>query len=182
MSSDEDFSPEAVTVLCAALNPVAPPASVWAAIEESIAQLDRFEPWVARLATLLYTSVPRARAYLQDIDSPSGWGPGPGPRSYAYPLIGGAETASAIVGFIKLEAGSTFPTHTHHGDEIVLVLQGTLRTSDGAMIAAGEEAPMLAGSTHSVSAEPGQDAIFFVRILGEVEIGGQRIGPDDFRL
>ena len=52
----------------------------------------------------------------------------------------GPATEGAIVGFIKLAPGTSFPTHTHLGDETVLVVQGAFRDSEGEEARAGDTA------------------------------------------
>ena len=49
---------------------------------------------------------------------------------------------------VKMEAGSTYPTHVHALDEQCLVLEGSIRDAEGRMVGAGDYIFMAKGSTH----------------------------------
>lgn len=68
--------------------------------------------------------------------------------------------AGAVVGFVRVRAGRSFPAHAHLGDEVALVLQGALRTDDGREYHPGDHVLALAGSTHLPTALPGEDLVW----------------------
>jgi quercetin dioxygenase-like cupin family protein len=62
---------------------------------------------------------------------------------------------------VKMEPGSTYPTHAHALDEQCLVLEGSIRDGEGRTAAAGDYIFMPKGSTHPpLSTETG--ALFLI--------------------
>jgi len=102
----------------------------------------------------------------------------PGPNVSLVHLLGGPATAGADVGFVRVDAGTTFPPHRHLGEEHVLVLQGSYQDSDGSSARAGDLVHMPAGSAHTFTAGPDTDLIYAVVVHG-VEIEG--IDPEAIR-
>jgi hypothetical protein len=64
--------------------------------------------------------------------------------------------------------GARTETHRHHGDEVILVLQGGLRDHRGTYHA-GQICHSRDGSVHAEEVLPGEDCICFVVYYGELE-------------
>ena len=164
--------------LALALQPVAPSPPTWARLAGSLD--GRFARFTARCAELLDIAAEKARALLEAADGPDGWIAGL-PGVSIFHLEGGPAVEGAITGFIRLEPGAVFAEHLHLGDEVNLVLQGGLQSSDGKVAWAGQELAMPAGSRHTLSALPGAPLIYLGVSLQGIEMAGEPVGPDDPR-
>lgn len=181
---------QALTQVALSLVPVTPSPGLWDKIQQGLQAQPRFERWAARTARMLDITLSASRDLLERIDQPEAWVAGPSDAVKLFHISGGPRVANAIAGFVRVQAGETFPVHTHGGDEYVLVLQGTLRddgTNDGGGVNgglvyhAGDESHMTANSRHSVTAAGKDDLIYLVVIMGDVEIGGHWIRAGDPR-
>jgi mannose-6-phosphate isomerase-like protein (cupin superfamily) len=133
----------------------------------------RFERWSNAMSKLFDVTVDRAREILGLADRPASW-------EAAMPGIGlvhfdgGPACAAADCGFIRLADGAVFPPHTHKGEEVSLILAGTLRSiaKDGTekVLSAGEELVLPQGSEHHLVAVG--ECIFAARAMNGIEIGG----------
>lgn len=137
----------------------------------------RFEQRTSRMASLFDVSVDRARELLGLIERPASW-------TLEMPGIalvhfdGGAAYAAADCGFVRLEPGAVFPLHRHVGDEVTVVLQGTLRdASSGRVLQPGDELAKAAGSQHELVCEGTEPCIFAARAMNGIEIGGVPVRP-----
>jgi putative transcriptional regulator len=150
----------------------APPA-LWARIEADLgegAARRPFAAFAARIGRALTVSAAAAKALLDRIDLASAWSVGPSETSRLYHIEPGPGLpAGAVAGFVKVAPGQRFPAHTHHGEELVIVLQGGFRDEDGTVVRAGEEARKPAGSKHWFDALEGETLIYLAVIEGAVE-------------
>ena len=152
--------------LCSALEPTEPPTGARRALMDAVAQgPERLAPLLDRLAVLLDLGMEAARSRVAQIFDPASWEPFPVNGIALVHLQGGPATAGADVGFVRVPAGSQFPTHTHVGEERVLVLQGAFEDLDGSVYRAGDLAFAEAGSTHSFRALEGEDLIYAVVVF-----------------
>ena len=69
-------------------------------------------------------------------------------------FTGGPAVAGADTGYVELQPGAQFPLHEHVGEEITLVLAGTIRDPDGTTHGPGEEIVKGPGSRHVFIAAP----------------------------
>ena len=169
-------------VLPGGLRAVAPDPAVRARLMASATPTGRFARFAATLAGLIDLTVDAARALLDGFELDPGWEPGPLPAGSASLWVGGGPaTAGCIRGFIRLTAGSTFPDHTHLGEESVLVLQGAMFDHESRSVSRpGDVVTLAAGSRHGFSVPPGgPDLLYFVVVRDGVELGGQVIRPRD---
>lgn len=146
----------------------APPA-LWQRIEADLGQARPFSAFVARIASALAISAEAARAMLDRIDLGSAWSVGPSESSRLYHIEPGPSMAGVVVGFVKVAPGTVFPRHTHHGEELVVVLQGGFRDEDGTIVRAGQEARKAAGTNHEFTALPDKELLYLAVIWGTVE-------------
>ena len=92
--------------------------------------------------------------------------PSSGPVHFA----GGPACATADRGFIRIAPGCTFPWHTHRGEEVSIILAGTLRDHSGKLLAPGDELVQAQGSQHDISAEGDEDVIFAARAYNGIDV------------
>ena len=91
-------------------------------------------------------------------------------------LKGKGEAASAIVGFVRIPAGTAFIEHEHLGPEKVFVLQGRFKDGD-TEYGPGDLATMPAGSSHSFDVLPGAPLVYLLVLHGGLRIGEHVIRP-----
>ncbi len=152
---------------------IKPPAALKARLMESLGKVNRFEWAVDRFAAMLKVGVDKARQLLMAMDEPTSWKPGPVPGCELYYLD--APVANAIAGFVRFNAGVTFPHHIHKGEESVLVLQGSLRDSDGTVLVTGTAERKGAGTEHAITALPGPPCIYAAVVLDGLDIPGYEL-------
>jgi hypothetical protein len=153
---------------------VAPPADVQARLLSSIGA-GRYEAFAPRLATIYDVPLARAREYLGLIDRPASWkeSKGWGVELAGIALVdfaGGPAYAAADCGFVRIAAGCTFPWHMHRGEELNLVLAGTLRDHAGHVYRPGDEVVLSAGDAHELMADPGEDVLIAARLFVGIEV------------
>jgi mannose-6-phosphate isomerase-like protein (cupin superfamily) len=136
-----------------------------------------FERFAATISKLYDVTVDRAREILGLADRPASWEtqlPGIGLVHFD----GGPACATADCGFIRLDDGAMFPPHTHKGEEVSLILTGSIRSVvDGKeqILSAGDTLVMVAGSAHHLVAIG--ECIFAARADHGIEIGGVPVRP-----
>jgi anti-sigma factor ChrR (cupin superfamily) len=173
---------EALELFALDLVPEAPPPALWKRIERSIRQ-GRFAAFAGQAAAILDLSAARAAQLLDQIDDEARWEPGPADGVTLLHIEGGPRVAAAVAGFVRVEAGSVFPRHTHLGAETVLLLQGSLESDTGSTGRRGDVLRMPPRSTHEVRALPGPPLLYLAVVDDGVELpGGQIIRPGDPRL
>jgi quercetin dioxygenase-like cupin family protein len=146
------------------LVPVSPPASVRARLMTSVGP-GRFERFASRVAAMYDVAVERARELFAMIDDPSTHDRSLGGGVLIH-FQGGPAFAGADCGFIILRPGEKFPWHRHDGEEVALILQGTMIDCDGTVIGPGQEDHKGPGSEHEFVAGEGDDLIFCARVWG----------------
>lgn len=137
----------------------------------------RFEAHAGRMASLFDVSVDRARELLGLIERPASW-------SVEMPGIalvhfdGGPAYAAADCGFIRLAPGAVFPPHRHLGEEVSVVLEGTMRdAATGRVLGPGDELVQAEGSDHHLVCEGAAACIFAARALHGIEVAGVPARP-----
>jgi putative transcriptional regulator len=133
----------------------------------------RFETYSSRMAKLFDVTVDRARELLALMERKSSW-ENPVPGIHLVHFDGGPAYAAADCGFVRIDPGCTFPWHTHRGEEVVVVLHGTVRDNvSGTTYQAGDEILQAEGSSHDLVA--GDDgALYVARAMNGIEVSGQR--------
>jgi putative transcriptional regulator len=145
-----------------------PPADIKARLLAS-AGGGAFERFSARFAQLFDVTVDKARELLGLIERPASWEtplPGIGLVHFA----GGPSCAAADCGFIRIAPGCTFPWHTHRGEEVSIMLAGTLRDHSGRLLRPGDELVQAAGTQHDITAEGDAPVIFAARAFNGIEV------------
>ncbi|MFK7990425.1 MAG: cupin domain-containing protein [Sandaracinaceae bacterium] len=155
------------------------PASMRASLMDALALEGRFDRFVEGVASLLHIDDAGAKGLLDGIGESTNWVPSPLPQVTLYHIDGGHEVADAVTGFVRMEAGETFPEHKHCGHESVLVLQGSLLDQmSGEVFHPGQVATQDAGTSHSFIVRDGPDLVYLVVAQQGVMLGDQHITPD----
>lgn len=90
----------------------------------------------------------------------------PGVKECKFGEIDGCATS-----LLWVRAGRAMPSHTHHGTELTLVLQGGYRDDDGHYVA-GDVAFADGDVDHKPIADEGEDCICFAVTAGRLELTG----------
>jgi quercetin dioxygenase-like cupin family protein len=131
-----------------------------------------YESFSARVATLLDVTVDRARELLGLVERKASW-VHPVPGIHLVHFEGGPAYAAADCGFVRIEPGCTFPWHTHLGEEVSVILQGSVRDRSGKVLSAGDELVAGEGTEHDLVAGT-EGALYVARAMNGIEIAGQR--------
>ncbi|HEX5059520.1 MAG TPA: cupin domain-containing protein [Kofleriaceae bacterium] len=147
---------------------VAPPADIKARLLASIGG-GRFEKFADRMATLLDVTIDRARELLGLVERPASW-ENPVPGVSLIHFEGGPAYAAADCGFVRIAPGCKFPWHTHRGEEVSVILSGTMRDVDGRMLGAGDELVHQQGTQHELTNDGDADVIYVARAMNGIEV------------
>ena len=148
---------------------VAPPADVKARLLASTGG-GRFEKFADRMAKLLDVTIDRARELLGLIERPASW-ENPVPGISLIHFEGGPAYAAADCGFVRIAPGCKFPWHTHRGEEVSVILSGTMRDVDGRVLGAGDELVHQQGTQHELTNGGDADVIYVARAMNGIEVG-----------
>jgi len=160
------------------IEPATPSLDVKARLMASIGD-SRFEAYSSRMATLFDVSVDRAREFLGLVERKASWEVQPVPGIHLVHFDGGPRYAAADCGFVRLADGAMFPPHTHLGEEVSLILSGSLEVidADGSRqtLTVGDELVRPEGSSHHLVAIG--ECIFAARAMNGIAIGGAPVRP-----
>ena len=161
------------------VDPVTPSPHLFERLKTSISpDTEDLSGFSATIAELLETTIEHARALLEQLSDPDLWFPGPGPGTHLVHVDDVPLSATAIVGFIKIEPGSSFPHHSHAGQEQTFVLRGTLRDGDR-LIERGQHDQHEADSDHLIAAHGDREVIYLTIADRGIRFGEHFIGPGD---
>ena len=162
---------EAAHQLVSVMPTAVPGHAVKARLMASIGE-GRFERFSSRMASLFDVTVDRARELLGLVERDASWQQGlPGLALVHFP--GGPACAHADCGFIRLAPGCTFPWHTHRGEEVSVILAGTLRDHEGRLLRPGDELVQASGSQHEITAHGDEEVIFAACAFNGIEIANR---------
>jgi putative transcriptional regulator len=154
----------------AELAPIEPTAEVKTRLLASIGA-GKFERFSTRMASLFDVTVERARELLGLVERSASWET-PVPGIGLVHFDGGPACAAADCGFIRIAPGCTFPWHTHRGEEVSIMLSGSVRDASGRVLKPGDELVQALGSQHDLTAE-GEEVIFVARAFGGIEVANR---------
>jgi len=148
--------------------PVTPSADVQARLMASVGG-GRFERFADRMAELFDVTVDRARELLGLVERAASW-ERPLPGISLIHFDGGPACAAADCGFVRIAPGCTFPWHTHRGEEVNVILSGTVRDSEGKNLRAGDELVQSPNTQHDLTAGD-EEVIYVARAMNGIEVG-----------
>lgn len=156
--------------------PVAPSPDVKSRLLASIGG-GRFDSFADRIAALYEVTVERAREFLGLIERAASWEPQiPGVALVHF--AGGPAYADADCGFIRVAAGAMFPPHTHLGEEVCIVLQGTLLdATNNRVLGPGDEYVQATDTEHYLVNQGDIDCIFAARAMHGIAVAGAPARP-----
>lgn len=172
LAAELDSFQRAATELVA---PVTPRPDVKARLMASVG-VGRFEKFAARMASLYDVTVEKARELLALIERPASWETG-APGIGLVHFGGGPAYAAADCGFVRIAPGATFPQHRHLGEEVSVILSGSVRDDQGRVFRAGDELVQAQDSGHDLTAIGDEDCIFAARAMNGIEIAGAPVRP-----
>lgn len=178
IAEDEALARELATYQRTAESMVAPIAPSAAVHDRLMASLGggRFERFSSRMASLFDVTVDRARELLGLIERPASWNPGT-PGLDLVHFDGGPAFALADCGFIRLAPHAAFPVHTHAGEEVSVILDGSLvDRRSGRTYVAGDEVVEGQDVEHDVVAGP-EGAMYAARAMNGILVGGAPARP-----
>lgn len=153
-----------------ALPAATPPAPIRARVLAAVEGRGRFDRFARQLATILETSLEKARALLDAIDAAEAWEPGPVPGLALIHLKGGPSLAAADTGFVRFPAGMAWPLHRHVGVEIMLIVEGAIVDDAGRTWREGDVLRMAPGSEHRFDVLTDRDCVAAVVVHEGIEL------------
>ena len=151
--------------------PIEPAADVKARLLASVGG-GRFEKLASRIAQLFDVTIDRARELLGLVERDASW-EHPIPGISLIHFAGGPACSAADCGFVRIAPGCTFPWHTHRGEEVNVILSGTLRDHSGKLLRPGDELVQPAGTQHDLTAGD-EEVIYVARAVDGIEVGPPR--------
>jgi quercetin dioxygenase-like cupin family protein len=159
---------ETLADLAGALDTMQPSESLRGSVLSSLDPASRFEGLLERIARFLDLDTSGTRLLLDHLapGSPGSWIDDLVNGTRFLQVDGGPCRASSLCALMVMQPDGALPSHSHGGDEWVLVLQGTAQDHREKQLQTGDLAHFAAGSAHLMrcaSDEPFVAAI----VLGE---------------
>jgi quercetin dioxygenase-like cupin family protein len=146
---DDSVDLTLLEVLPDLVEPVPPPSSVRHRLLGDVASARyRYAPFVDRLQELWALPEGPVLELLERSGEASAWKRTAIPGVKLIEVPAGKALARATAYLVTFAAGTRYPEHRHHGDERVLVLEGSYIDASGRVVAAGDEHHMTHGSRH----------------------------------
>ena len=156
---------ETMALRAAMQQPTEPSARARERLVRALFGVDRFQPFIEKLCRLADLSDEAVRRLLAQIDDAAAWEPGPLPSLKLIHFAHGPRVAVEEVGFVRLTAGQKVPRHRHTGEEVSLVLEGTLWMGSTCHFP-GQIVTQAPGSVHEFAAGTERDLVFAVSHCG----------------
>lgn len=109
----------------------------------------RYAPFFERLSELWGWAESDVRGLLERTRDKQYWRRAPLPGLELVRVQGGPRIQGAVAYLARFAPGTSFPAHTHHGHEDVLILQGSYVDDHGKLFRSGDVHSMEAGEEHS---------------------------------
>lgn len=156
---------EALARRASRLRVVEPSSAVRDRLLATLSNVDRFRPFLGKLAEMVDQPADFVRGLLTRMDDGTLWEPGPLPGLHVAHFEPGPRAQAADAGFVRVAAGVAVPRHRHIGDEVSFVLEGTL-CEDGVRHYPGQVLQSAKGTVHGFSAGAERDLVFVVTHSG----------------
>jgi putative transcriptional regulator len=163
---------ETVALIGVDLPPVTPSADVLERLLQSTQ--GPFEGLVAKLMKFWDVGAERARQLLDEVLT-APWVPSGIPGVNLQHIEAGPAMAGLDTGFVRFDPGTQFPRHSHAGDELQLILEGTLHEAGGATFRVGDTMFRPKGSEHAFVIGP-EGCTLALILDGGIVIEGVRYG------
>jgi anti-sigma factor ChrR (cupin superfamily) len=155
----------------------APSSGTRARVLRAAALEGRLHRFTEQVASLLDVDVPRAGVLLDALHDPAVFVEEMPGIHFCW-VEGGPAVERSVKGFLRIAAGTDFPTHTHVGEERVLVMEGSLVEDDGTRRRPGDVVTMPPGSTHRYGVPANGMDLLMLAIVDEAYVlDGERFGP-----
>lgn len=141
-----------------------------ASLLAAAASVCRFDDLLPRFAAMFDLPPEQADALLRRIDEPGAFPPGPIEGVQQLPFRPGPALRGHLTGIVRVQAGATYPRHSHHGPERSLILQGSCRDGDRELCR-GQETARQEGDPHTIVAHAGPPLVVAVRVKGGIAFG-----------
>jgi quercetin dioxygenase-like cupin family protein len=165
-------------VLAENVTPMEPSAGLRARVLASVRAETRYEGFAARTARLFDLSVEAVRelfAKIAGVASEPWYDGGTGTRLMNF--TAGPALADAHCGLVHIAPGGAFAYHRHVGEELGVLLQGTLEDSHGSVWHPGDVLSAAAGTEHSLHNRGSEPVIFVAGVYGGIEVD-PAVAPD----
>lgn len=159
------------------VEPVAPAPEVKQRLMASVGG-GRFDSFAGRMAQMFDVTIGRAREILGLLERAASWEAQVVPGIHLVHFQGGARFADADCGFVRLAPGTLFPPHTHMGEEMSVVLAGSVRDlSTGLVLLPGDELVLAETTGHALQCEGDEACIYAARAMHGITVGGMLMRP-----
>jgi anti-sigma factor ChrR (cupin superfamily) len=119
----------------------------------------RYAPFFERLTELWDLSEADVRQLFERSRDSRAWRRAPLPGLELISIQGGPRIAGTEAYLARFAAGMSFPTHSHHGHEDVLILEGSYTDSAGKLYRSGDVHSMDGGSEHAFTIAPDEPCV-----------------------
>ncbi len=137
----------------------------------SVTRGGRYGVFADKVARIFDLELSVATALVEKLEDESAWMPFIVDGVQMIPVEAGPKHANAIATFVRIAPGSTFPDHTHRGNETMFVLDGGFRevAEGGAEIWRGDELYKDDGTDHELVALPGRPCVAASLVTGHAD-------------
>lgn len=120
--------------------------------------------FASRLAALFDLSPAAARELIERADRGEGWEAGPVEKVRIINVTPGPRLGGAMAFLALFDPGLRFPSHTHHGEEELLILRGSFTDAGEGTLRPGDQRYYPAGSSHTFVVPDDRDCLCAVKL------------------
>ncbi len=164
-----DAAAQALADATTTLAPLPAPAAARARLLATLGSVDRFAAFLPALTELFELPVATIRRLLGRIDESSAmvWETSlmgvelTGSELFHFPVGPRLAAAGAAGGVVRIRPRTTFPLHSHNGNEVTFVLEGQY-LADGRVYGPGARVEVSADCVHDYRSGPHRDLVIMV--------------------
>ena len=182
MSEQDELDPDVLDALALGLPGQGRPSdAMHRRLFDRVGGVDRFLPFLDRACELFDLPESETEDHLHSIDREDTWDDlVPGVRFRDFD--GGEKLGEAHAGLIRVAPGSSFPHHTHVGEEKILILQGRVEDENGNTWRAGDTMVSADGTGHELRAVGDKEVIYAAVVIALTFTGDDDDDDDDVDL